>query len=115
MSEAKNLQDPLNKKDPEVYAESYPIIQELHVDALPISERPTSITSHTSSKTKSGLTTFAEHFATFILKFFIISITAFAVGAYLTISVLMDRIDHKSGWLKDFLQFIRETSKYLIK
>lgn len=116
MSEAKNLQDQNIKKDPEVYSESYPVVQELNVEQLPVSATPTALSEHEfAPKKRSAFTNFAERFASFLLKFTLISAAAFAAGAFLTINILMDRIDHKSGWLKEFLQFIKETSKYLLK
>lgn len=116
MSEAKKLHEQNNKDGPEVYSESQPVIKELQAEALPVSAPPTALAKHEfSEKKRSTFSTFAESFASFLLKFTIVSAAAFAMGAFLTINILMDRIDHKSGWLKEFLQFIRETSKILLK
>lgn len=115
MSEAKNLHDQNIKKDPNVYSQSYPIVQELSAESLPISASADAIEREKESVKRSSLTKFSEHFAAFVLKFLLISAAAFAVGAFITINVLMDRIDHKSGWLKEFLQFIKEASKYFLK
>ncbi len=116
MSEAKKLQDQKPKSDPEVYSESYPVVQELtaaSVSAFPATEDLSGYEKKSQKST--AFTSFAERFASFLLKFILISSAAFATGAFLTINVLMDRIDHKSGWLKEFLQFIKETSKLLLK
>ena len=116
MSEAKNLQDQNLKNDPAVYSETYPIVQELtatSVSAFPPAEDLSGYEKKSQKRT--AFTSFAERLASFLLKFILISSAAFATGAFLTINVLMDRIDHKSGWLKEVLQFIKETSKYLLK
>lgn len=116
MSEAKNLHNQDQAKGPEVYSESFPVVKELNAEALPLSATPTAISDHEfHQRNRSKFGTFAEGFASFLLKFTLISAAAFAAGAFLTINILMDRIDHKSGWLKEFLQFIKETSRYLLK
>jgi hypothetical protein len=116
MSEAKNLQGQSHAKGPEVHSQSFPVIEELNAEALPVSATPTALSDHEYQVKKgSGFASFAERFAAFLLKFTLISAAAFAAGAILTINILMDRIDHKSGWLKEVLQFIKETSKYLLK
>ena len=115
MSEAKNLHDQNIEKGPAVYSDTYPIVQELSAESLPVSAPAGAIQYEVGSEKRSALTKFSEHFAAFVLKFLLISATAFAAGAFITINVLMDRIDHKSGWLKEFLQFIKETSKYFLK
>jgi hypothetical protein len=116
MSEAKNLQGQTHAKGPEVSSQLFPVVEELNAEALPVSATPTALSDHEYQLNNSSrFTSFAENFASFLLKFTLISAAAFATGAILTINILIDRIDHKSGWLKEVLQFIKETSKYLLK
>lgn len=113
MSEARNLKDSNNQREPEIFSEKYP-------DPGPRTSGPEArLTSSQSTENPpdeiSGITRFLEKSASLALKISLLALTVFAIGAGFTILILMDFLDHKSGWLKELLQFIKEASKIVTK
>lgn len=113
MSEARNHSETSNQRDPEIFSDKQP-------DPGPRVSGPEARLTSTPAATIPpeeifGITRFLEKTASLGLKVFLLALTLFATGAGLTIVILMDLLDHKSGWLKELLQFIKEASKIVTK
>jgi hypothetical protein len=109
MSEAKQLPD-INEQtapqpsEPAVFAAQAAAVTS-DESTIPLSGPETSI--------RRGA--FTEKAAAFFLKSVLLAGGFFALGATLTTLILMDLLNHKSGWLKELLQFIKEASKIFVK
>ena len=113
MSEVRKNNDSIVRNEPEVFSDLHPDPgpqvsgPEARMDSAPATEIPPGEIS--------GITRFCEKSASLALKLFLVALTVFAAGAALAIMVLMDLLDHKSGWLKELLQFIKEALKIVTK
>lgn len=96
---------PTQPVDPEIFAEKLPI------HSLPPNSTGTDQDDESASTSQSPW--FVERIASFLFKIFLVSTLFFTAGAAVAVTILMDLLDLKTGWIKTLLQFIKEASKII--
>lgn len=115
MSEARKLDDlhePLLRQEPAVLA---PVaapapVEVARVEAAALSEAPR---SRAPSRVQQTIVRSVDSASRTALILFVIGLLAFAAGIALSSAIIMDALDHKSGWVKDVIDAVKSLAKVL--
>jgi len=116
MSEARKLddyhQEPLLRQEPAVLAPvaASPVDAAASVEAAAVREAPK---SRAPSRVQQTLVRGVDSASRTALILFVIGLLAFAAGIALSSAIIMDALDHKSGWVKDVIDAVKSLAKVL--